>query len=63
MIHEKTSKLIENAERRLDAAMYKQPKQQPKIWDANFIIAITFALIAIAKELHRMNDNNARHTE
>ena len=56
MINEESSVLIEKAERCLDEAMYKQPGHKPRIWDANFVIAITFALISIAKELHKMND-------
>ena len=52
MINESSSKLIEKAERRLDEALYAVPGHKPRIWDTNFIAAITFALIAIAKELH-----------
>ena len=61
MINEESSVLIEKADRRLNEAMYKLPGHKPRIWDVNFAIAITFALIAIAKELLRMN--NARHNE
>ena len=51
MIDKSVTELIEKAERRLDKAIYKKPWHKPRIWDANFVIAITFALIAMAKAL------------
>ena len=46
---------IEGAERRLDEAIWGlAPGHKPRIWDPNFIIAITYALIAIAKSLEEI---------
>ena len=52
MINKESSEMIEKAERHLDEAVYKWGNKPPRIWDVNFVIAITFTLITIAKELH-----------
>ena len=54
MINLKVGELIVGAERRLDEAQYLVPGHKPRIWDPNFIIAITYALIAIAKSLEEI---------